>query len=94
MIFIESITWNNREDQWHNRLHLAPLENGIIGLLFSIMWKSLVVSNQMVPARHWDGITLPDLGGSPKDYSRISNNLYNYYCVPPMPVFLPTHLVY
>ena len=28
-------------DQWHNRLHLAALENGIIGLLFSIMWKSL-----------------------------------------------------
>ena len=32
------------EDQWHNnynRLHLAALENGIIGLLFSVMWKSL-----------------------------------------------------
>ena len=52
MISIESVTWNNRviwediygiigEDQWHNRLHLAALEKGKIGLLFSIMWKSL-----------------------------------------------------
>ena len=29
------------EDQWHNELHLAALENGIIGLVFSIMRKSL-----------------------------------------------------
>ena len=29
------------EDQWHNRLPLAALENSIIGNFFSIMWKSL-----------------------------------------------------
>ena len=30
------------EDQWHNRLHLGALENGIIGHFSSIMWKSLL----------------------------------------------------
>ena len=46
--YFESITG---EDQWHNRLHLEALGNGTIGLLFSIMWKSLSstphISNSM-----------------------------------------------
>ena len=49
------------EDQWHNRLHLAALENGIIGNFFSIMWKSLlaaVVSLTKLIARKFKHVLL------------------------------------
>ena len=34
-------------DQWHNRLHLAALQNSIIGNFFSIVWKSLAAEHNL-----------------------------------------------